>query len=222
VTVRMLLDHTSRIPDYVAAPGVIEAHLSDPARAWDPRELVRLATGRETEWRYSNTNYVLLGLILEEATSKSLDVALHELVFAPLGLRLTRLPQSAAASFAWAAGGIESTPREMCRFLGALLRSELVDTPDLRRTVEVGDNVEFDRYGPGIAVMSSIVRLADSPCGSAWGHLGFGLNESAAALAAPDGSRCLAVCTHGALDENGWRVLAEGAWPIFCHSEAAP
>jgi D-alanyl-D-alanine carboxypeptidase len=222
VTVRMLLDHTSRIPDYVAVPGVIEAHQREPERVWDPRELVGLAPGRSAEWRYSNTNYVLLGLVLEAASSKSLDAALDELLFAPLDLRSTRLPRSPAASFAWAAGGIESTPPEVCRFLGALLRGELVDTTELRRTVEVTDNVEFDRYGAGIAVMSSIVRLADSPCGPAWGHLGFGVNESAAALGAPDGSRCLAVCTRGALDESGWRVLAESVWPIFCHSEAAP
>lgn len=222
VTVRMLLDHTSRIPDYVAVPGVIEAHLREPARVWDPRELVRLATGRDAEWSYSNTNYVLLGLALEAATAKPLDAALDEVVLAPLGLQSTRLPRSRAASFAWAAGAMESTPREVCRFLGALLRDELVDTTELRRTVEVTDNVEFDRYGAGIAVMSSILRVADSPCGPAWGHLGFGVNESAAALAAPEGSRCLAVCTRGALDESGWHVLAEGAWPIFCHSSAAP
>jgi D-alanyl-D-alanine carboxypeptidase len=222
VTVRMLLDHTSRIPDYVAVPGVIEAHLREPARVWDPRELVLLAPGREAEWRYSNTNYVLLGLVVDAATSNSLDAVLHELVLAPLDLHSTRLPRSPAASFAWAAGGIESTPQEVCRFLGALLRDELVDTTELRRTVEVADNVEFDRYGAGIAVMSSILRLADSPCGAAWGHLGFGLNESAAALAAPDGSRCLAVCTRGALDKSGWRALAEGARPIFCHSGVGP
>ena len=222
VTVRMLLDHTSRIPDYVAVPGMIEAHMREPARAWDPRELVRMATGREAEWRYSNTNYVLLGLVLEAATSKSLDAVLDAVVLGPLGLRSTRLPRSAPASFAWAAGGIESTPREVCRFLSALLRDDLVDTTELRRTVEVTDNVEFDRYGAGIAVMSSILRLADSPCGAAWGHLGFGLNESAAALAAPNGSRCLAVCTRGALDESGWRALAERAWPIFCHSGVGP
>ena len=222
VTVRMLLDHTSGIPDYVAAPGVIDAHLREPARAWDPCELVRLAPGRDAEWRYSNTNYVLLGLVLEAATAKSLDAVLHELVLAPLDLHSTRLPRAPAASFGWAAGGIESTPREVCRFLGALLRDEFVDTTELRRTVEVTDNVEFDRYGAGIAVMSSILRFADSPCGAAWGHLGFGANTSVAALAAPDGSRCLAVCTGGALDESGWRVLAEGAWPIFCHLEPAP
>ena len=203
VTVRMLLDHTSRVPDYIAVPGVIEAYLSEPARVWDPRELVLLATGREAGWRYSNTNYLLLGLVLEAATSKSLDMVLRELVLVPLDLRSTRLPRSPDASFAWAAGGIESTPREVCRFLGALLRDELVDTTELRRTVEVADNVEFDPYGAGIAVMSSILRLADSPCGAAWGHLGFGANESAAALAAPDGSRCLVVCTRGALDESG-------------------
>jgi D-alanyl-D-alanine carboxypeptidase len=221
VTVRMLLDHTSRIPDYAAVPVAIAAHLREPARVWDPRELVRLAPGREAEWRYSNTNYVLLGLVLEEAPSKSLDAVLHELVLAALHLRSTRLPRSPGASFAWAAGGIESSPLDVCRFLGALLRNELVDTTELRRTVEVTDNVEFDRYGAGIAVMSSILRLADSTCGAAWGHLGFGVNESALALAAPDGSRCLAACTRGALDESGWRVLAERAWPILCNSEAA-
>ena len=70
--------------------------------------------------------------------------------------------------------------------------------------------------------MSSILRFADSPCGPAWGHLGFGAKGSAAALAAPDGSRCLTLCTRGALDESGWRALAEGAWPIFCHAAAGP
>jgi D-alanyl-D-alanine carboxypeptidase len=163
-------------------------------------------------------------LILEAAAAQPLEDVLRDLVIDPLGLESTMLPRSGERlpdpSFAWAAGAMESTPHEVSRFLGALLRGELVDTAELRRSVEVGD-VEFDRYGPGIAVMSSILRLADSTCGPAWGHLGLGSNASTAALAAPDGSRCLVVCTRGALDETAWRILAEGAWPIFCRTRPA-
>src|SRR6266536_2563596 len=219
VTVRMLLDHTSRIPDYIGAPGVLEAVREHPERVWEPRELVLLVQGREPGWRYSNTNFVLLGLILEAATAQPLDEVLNRLVISPLGLTSTALPRSGERvpdpSFAWAAGALESTPREVARFPGALMRDELVDTTELRRTVEV-DDAEFDRYGAGIAVMSSILRLADSACGSAWGHLGLGFRESTLALASSGGERCLIVCTRGALDESGWRTLREGVWPIFC------
>src|SRR6266536_3522549 len=45
VTVRMLLDHTSRIPDYIGAPGVLEAVREHPERVWEPRELVLLGLG---------------------------------------------------------------------------------------------------------------------------------------------------------------------------------
>jgi D-alanyl-D-alanine carboxypeptidase len=217
VTVRMLLDHTSRIPDYVGAPGVLEAFQLHPERVWEPRELVQLVHGREAGWRYSNTNFVLLGLIVEAASAQPLEEALDSLVISPLGLTRTALPRPGEGlpSFAWAAGALESTPREVARFLGALLSDELVDTTELRRTVEI-DDVEFDRYGAGIAVMSSILRLADSACGSAWGHLGLGFRESTLALASSGGERCLVVCTRGALDESGWRTLGEGAWLIFC------
>jgi hypothetical protein len=70
--------------------------------------------------------------------------------------------------------------------------------------------------------MPSILRFADSPCGAAWGHLGF-RGERIRGGARRTGRRSrLAVCTRGALDESGWRVLAEGAWPIFCHPVGTP
>ena len=218
VTVRMLMDHSSRIPDYMRAPGVVDAFLADPARIWPPEELVALVDGRETSWQYSNTNSILLGLVIEAATAKTLHAALREFVLDPLGLQSTTPPPP--GSFAWAAGAMESTPREVARFLRALLGGDFVDPAELTRTVE-GDGDEFDRYGAGIAVMTSILGLSQSPCGAAWGHLGLGLNMSTAALATPDGKRRLVVCTSGALDESGWRMLADLSWPILCHTHTA-
>jgi hypothetical protein len=69
--------------------------------------------------------------------------------------------------------------------------------------------------------MTSILGLVPSPCGPAWGHLGLGLSSSTAALSTPEGRRRLVVCTSGALDETGWRVLGEQVWPIFCSTGAA-
>jgi Beta-lactamase class C and other penicillin binding proteins len=218
VTVRMLMDHSSRIPDYMRAPGALDAHLGEPERVWTPDELVALAVGRETSWQYSNTNAILLGLVIEDAAAKPLAAALHDLVLEPLGLHATTPPPP--GSFAWAAGAMESTPRDVARFLGALLGGDFVDTTELQRTVE-GDGGEFDRYGAGIALMSSILGLVESPCGPAWGHLGLGLGGSTAALSTPGGHRRLVVCTNGALDESGWRELGERVWPIFCNTRTA-
>lgn len=219
VTIRMLMNHTSRIPDYIRSPGFLDRVAREPRRIWSPRELVSLVNGREPMWRYSNTNSILLGLVVEAATGQPLEDALGELVLEPLDLHATRLPgvgeRMPDPSFAWAAGAMESTPREVARFLCALLRGDLVDTPELRRTVDVDDD-EFDRYGLGIAVMSSILRFADSTCGPAWGHLGLGLDSTTAALATEDGRRGVVICVTGALDEAGWRALADRVWPIFC------
>lgn len=218
VTVRMLMDHSSGIADYMRAPGVIDAHRAAPERKWAPEELVAFAVGRETVWQYSNTNAILLGLVVEAATSKPLATALRELVLEPLGLDSTTPPPS--GSFSWAAGAMQSTPTDVARFLGALLGGDFVDTAELSQTVE-GDGEEFARYGAGIAVMTSILGLVESPCGPAWGHLGLGFGESTAALSTPDGRRRLVVSTNGALDESGWRELGERVWPILCNTGAA-
>jgi CubicO group peptidase (beta-lactamase class C family) len=95
VTLRMLTNMTSGYPDYVQNPELIKAFYDDPFRQWTPRELIDigLSTPRVfapgTNWDYSHTNYVILGLALEAITGQPLDTLMQENIFDPLGLENT-------------------------------------------------------------------------------------------------------------------------------------
>ncbi len=90
VTLRMLLGHTSGIFDYFQHPDYPERVYEDPLHEWTPEEILSL-TGKRTNapgkaFSYSNTNYVLLGLILEQVTGTPLADQVHDELLAPLGL----------------------------------------------------------------------------------------------------------------------------------------
>jgi D-alanyl-D-alanine carboxypeptidase len=99
VTIRQLLNHTSGVPDYAPMP-ILALYGSWQARfrAWTPQELVGLVASQPpdfppgTAWSYSNTGYVLLGLIVEAVTGNSLGRELHRRILRPLGLRDTFFP----------------------------------------------------------------------------------------------------------------------------------
>jgi D-alanyl-D-alanine carboxypeptidase len=90
ITLRMLLGHTSGIFDYFQHPDYPERVYEDPLHAWTPQEILSL-TGKRTNapgkaFSYSNTNYVLLGLILEQVTGVELADLVHDQLLEPLGL----------------------------------------------------------------------------------------------------------------------------------------
>jgi D-alanyl-D-alanine carboxypeptidase len=97
VTVRQLLNHTGGVPDFVLAP-IIELYRGNRFRSWAPEELVALIADRPpdfpagTAWSYSNTDYVLAGLIVERVTGRSLGRELRRRIFRPLRLRDTYFP----------------------------------------------------------------------------------------------------------------------------------
>jgi len=90
ITVAMLLDHTSGLDDYFLNPKIDRALQSNPTRAWtvnDALAYVRkpyFPPGRG--WHYSNTNYLLLGLIAERVTGQPLAVAIRSRLLDPAGL----------------------------------------------------------------------------------------------------------------------------------------
>ncbi|MFN8518818.1 MAG: serine hydrolase [Chloroflexota bacterium] len=98
ITLRMLLGHTSGIFDYFQHPDYPERVYDDPLHVWTPEEILSL-TGKRTNapgkaFSYSNTNYVLLGLILEQVTGEQLVDLVHDQLLAPLGLDETVFQQA--------------------------------------------------------------------------------------------------------------------------------
>ncbi|WFB07881.1 beta-lactamase family protein [Streptomyces sp. LX-29] len=225
VTVRQLLSHTSGLYDYTRDPAFARrAFGADSAGhrldTHAPRALVRTALAHPPSfapgdgWRYSNTNYLLLGLIVEQVTGHPYAAEVRRRVILPLGLTGTSLPGTRAAlpaphgraysaragadtgsgaprdvteldpSVAGAAGELVSTLDDLARFFGALLDGRLLPGPQLRA---MRDTAASDgRYGLGLYP----VRL---PCGvTVWGHNGVISGSYALVVGAPGGRRVLA------------------------------
>jgi D-alanyl-D-alanine carboxypeptidase len=103
ITVRQLLQHTSGLPDYTGSiPWILnrkgfERHRFDTVK---PRQAVRIALRSKpnfkpgSSWGYSNTNYMLAGLIVEAVTGRPWQDEVRDRVITPLGLRHTTLPHT--------------------------------------------------------------------------------------------------------------------------------
>jgi CubicO group peptidase (beta-lactamase class C family) len=96
VTLRQLAQMTAGYPDYLSVPELMKMVHADPFRTFTPEELIAIGTSRPllyppgTNWNYSHTDYVILGLALEKITGLPLHEALAEHVLGPLGLDQTR------------------------------------------------------------------------------------------------------------------------------------
>lgn len=152
VTIRELLTHTSGIPDYAQLPG-FDRRQRVPV---SPQELVqrvaalplRFAPG--TDWNYSNTDYVLLGMVIERVTHVPLEAWLRRDLFVPLHLTATAawnpiLPEpqraegSVAAgspSLAFGAANLESDVLDLGHWIDDLLGGRVVDRASLARMLE--------------------------------------------------------------------------------------
>ena len=93
ITVRQLLDHTSGLRDYFFHPMIDKILLAHPERRWNAVESMRYVGKRYFKpgrgWHYSNTNYLILGMLAERVTGRSLANLYRERFFEPLGLRHT-------------------------------------------------------------------------------------------------------------------------------------
>ncbi|MET7286480.1 serine hydrolase domain-containing protein [Streptomyces sp. NPDC005573] len=98
ITVEELLKMRSGLYNYTDAPELASALDADPGRAVTPREMLDLAFRHRpdfapgTAYAYSNTNYLLLGLVAEKAGGRPLAQQFRDRLFAPLGMTGTSLP----------------------------------------------------------------------------------------------------------------------------------
>lgn len=93
ITIRQLLNHSSGLFDYTQNPGFFDSINASLTRYWKKEDVLHLVeTPNFTpglKWDYSNTNYLLAGIIIEKVTGKSIEAALREQVIAPAGLTHT-------------------------------------------------------------------------------------------------------------------------------------
>lgn len=110
ITVRQLLLHTSGVRDIWNHPSIWDAVMADWSRVWTGEEVLSAFVGSPhfqpgAGWYYTNTNYILLGLIIERATGASLAEAFRHRIIEPLGLAHTYLaaaePAAAPVAHGW-------------------------------------------------------------------------------------------------------------------------
>ena len=97
-TLRQLADMTSGIPIYTAQPTFLPTIVADPARGWTPDELlgyirnVKPDAAPGAKWDYNNTNYLLLGMVIEKITGQPIAEAFQKRIFDPLDMTETSFP----------------------------------------------------------------------------------------------------------------------------------
>lgn len=95
ITIRQLLNHTSGLYNYTTNPAFNDSLVMDFARVWNPEAILQFvgkpyfAPGKS--WSYSNTNYLLAGLIIEKVTGKSYPEALRSFILDPQNFSHTLL-----------------------------------------------------------------------------------------------------------------------------------
>lgn len=115
ITLRMLANMTSGLTSYTADETWVRQMISEPSRAYAPRELVDVAV-RQTpkaspgeKWEYVNTNTVLLGLVIEAVTGRPVAEFFRERIFKRLGLDHTSWPTNGALPEPYAHGVTRQT-----------------------------------------------------------------------------------------------------------------
>ncbi|MFC4911842.1 serine hydrolase domain-containing protein [Actinomadura gamaensis] len=242
ITVRQLLQHTSGLPDF-------ESDVTDDLlqrRYLAPRQTLAIALRHGavfppgTKWSYSNTNYLVAGMIVEKVARRSLGAELDRRVIRRAGLKHTYFPAAAETairgrhpegyrkvgsdtalhdvteidpSAAWAAGAMVSTTSDLDRFYSLLLRpGRLLKKAQLRQMrTTVPIKGSTARYGLGL------ISWPLSCGGRYWSHSGSIPGFSTWAAATDDG-RAATVALNVDPDSNeaSWQRLARFADDALC------
>lgn len=252
ITVRMLLNHTSGLPDYLpyAYPSfrgfpsladVTPTSLDDNrSKQFDPAELVDMgftapAVGApgDTPGVYSNTNYLLLGKLLDQVTGTTAENYITSNVIERAGLQHTGFPHGprinephsrmyeglyglldpprdySVYNMSWVrtAADLVSTVDDLEIFFGKLLDGKIVDRSSLVQMQHTVPVISLEgqelEYGLGLH------KVAIPGCGTAWGNIGTVWGAGATSLTSADGKRQLSV----AVNFMRWNTLDAAGKP---------
>jgi D-alanyl-D-alanine carboxypeptidase len=187
VTVHQLLDHTSGLGDYLRNERFWPNVVANLDRIWSPEEILKYVASPSAPLgdgtHYSNTNYILLGLIIEAVTGNPVEQELEGRIIGPLRLTSTSLPKSnfepqrwanstvptsSLYSAVWTAGALASTSRDVAKWGHTLFSGSFLQAASLERML-----VFSDKQIGGITVPMGM-GVWDLSVGDvvAWGHGG--------------------------------------------------
>jgi D-alanyl-D-alanine carboxypeptidase len=194
ITLRMLLNHSSGIENHVDSGGFMKTMFKSSGKEIKYEELIAYVLNKKPKFEagkgfnYSDTNYILIGLIVEKATARTLYDEITERILKPLKLDRTipsnsiTLPEVANGYFQnkpvmvggkfifnpqweWAGGGFASTAEDLARWARALYAGDALEKKSLDEMLQSTTTGEGAGYGLGV----EIVR---SKWGKSYGHDG--------------------------------------------------
>ena len=230
VTLGELLHHTSGIPDFSACPSFHTAVIASLLNPPPPQQLLSyvenppcynaempLAFMPGTKYEYSNSDNVIVGLMIEAATHEDYSSIMSAIVLQPLGLSGTTLPSSAlmpapyvhgyapdppqaredvsealAAGWSWASGGVVSTPADANRFVRAYVRGTLTNSATRAKQFQFV-NGSSEPPGPGTNSAGLAIFRYQTPCGTVFGHTGNTLGYTQFIAASASGGNSVSI-----------------------------
>lgn len=252
ITVRHLLTHRSGLADYTNAmfEHTVPGFEAVRNRVFSYQELVDLSLSepRTTEpgvtYSYSNTNFVVVGMLIEKITGKPVAKEYQRRIIGPLGLRNTSyvhpdvriaglhvrgylhddeagapLVDSTQQTVSWAqsAGAVISNPADLNTFMTALMRGRLLSprTLEAMTTVTPTDTTNTRFYGLGL-------RRYDLSCGTqVYGHTGTVQGYYTYAFATRDGRRSLSAMANTSNRGSANTALGGTLEAAFCGKKPA-
>ncbi|MGH2957652.1 MAG: serine hydrolase domain-containing protein [Solirubrobacterales bacterium] len=224
-TLRQALQHTSGLPEYIADPDFIQAFGANPKGHLSPVQLIGFVADEPldfpagSQYHYSDTDNIVVGLMAQAATGQSYETLLKRLVYRPLKLRRTIMPpgftlpqpfihgydfdgpglpledlsEALSASGAWASGGIVSTAADLNTFIRAYAGKRLLGKGVRREQRRFYLGGASDPPGPGFNSAGLAIFRYQTSCGTVLGHTGSFPGYTQFAAATSNGRRSTTV-----------------------------
>jgi D-alanyl-D-alanine carboxypeptidase len=229
VTLAQALQHRSGLPDFTTSPAYLSALKASPLAAPPALELLSFVAGQPLEfrpgsrYRYSNSDNIVVQLMIEAATGRTYTDVLQEKVYEPIGLTNTSLPSdnvmpspylhgydlqppdppqdvSEGFNLGWvaASGGMVSTPADVNRFFRAYASGATTNkgTVDRQFRFVKGDS---EPTGPGVNGAGLGIFRYRTRCGTVYGHTGVTFAYTQFAASTSNGARSVTVAINSRL-----------------------
>ncbi len=208
ICISQLLQHMSGIPDYIdggtldGAPNGMEMLFSDTAKFWHPMEMINLAKNKMkadfapgTGYKYCNTDFVLLGLIIENVSGMQVHDFYRKYIFEPYEMKHTSMllrskpieptgriaeiyagntevSKYTSLSIGWTSGGLATTASDLNKFQIALHMHKIIKAKTLDKMMQWIPESTGIYYGFGLRKVVFNERIPDISDSWIVGHTG--------------------------------------------------